>query len=669
MERSKLMQLLDLENTRIIYNGIKKLNDLYQNEKDVQNLVKSEYENCKDKDGDKNIWLRQNTMCDFFRFMCLEKSSLESDDIERIAHMLLLYNKVTDMLEEHQRMSIEKDYVSAYTKVCEYICKIAKSQECYLIHLTSAGGHMLAQYSEQFDVNKENENVNLIIKKVHKKIGTLDEAGLEETVILNEDMLILMLLVSRRRDEKYKQKVGIVLKDVNPASKKEVSRSILFLRQQLQQLLERDIYALQHFQMSYEAVMPITQNQDVLKILHITDLHVSDGNEKKIVDAIKESNWMWNNEKLIPDLILITGDVVQGRNAASDMEANYEKAAHVIRELAVKLWFNHNEIKDQIFDWKKRIIIIPGNHDYASMNELKAAHINRTTSTGVPAEEEGSPMVKFGYFINFLQRLLDVDMAEMIRNNLNGYRVYEAMGLEIVCLNTVSEASMWRNNKMTLDKKFVESIPDCSDRKQAPFIIYLGHHTPIYKNSYNKDNYWFWGMTNEMYNFFCEVIQIIEKGSSDSNTNKIKEELQKKEESSYFKALKNSGDSALKNDTTYLIKHGHELNNERCKNIICEYNKNKLMERIDYDEYAEYYKKLNSKLPNDIFLGGHTHVFASNVNQTIFEGPRFFNASEQTTLHYGVLTINKRRQAGEKRFSYELVPPLEYIKGEYREQK
>lgn len=659
MNKMELAYFLDLENTRIIYNGIRKLNERHWDEKDILKLVQEEYKECKEKKGDKEEWLPQNTMTEFFKFLCAGK---KEPDENRIANMILLYQKVTALLEGHDEISLGKEYVGAYTELCKYMNNIAHSKQCYMIHLSSNGGHVLAHSSNEFEVDGESKAFHTIITKVHKAVGNLAEVGFEETIKEGENnLLIFVLHVSRRRDEKYKQTVCIVLEGADSQERQEIGKSILFLRQQLQELLERDLYALQHFQISYEAVMPL--NSDSLKILHITDLHVSEDNEAGIRKVIRETDWKYEEGLLVPDLILITGDVVQGKNAASDMEINYEKAAVVIRELVNKLWIENPEAKEKIYDWKKRIIIIPGNHDYASMNELKASHINRATTAGLPADEEGSPMVKFGYFINFLQQLLDINMSEQIWQNLNEYRVYNAMDLEIICLNTVSEASMWRNNKMALDEKFIERLPKKNADQNQPFVICLGHHSPLYRNDYNADCYWSPGITNEALGLLGKIVETVQDGIKENSREKTQKTLEKMKESNVYASIKKRKETALYSDVTYLLKHGHEFSNERCRNIVNEYAKNLQMQEYDYNKYRECYGKLKEKVMPDIFLGGHTHELAHNSAKNIIEGPRFYNAKESdTTINYGILEIQKTNPGNEKKFTYTFVPDQKQIK-------
>ena len=59
-----------------------------------------------------------------------------------------------------------------------------------------------------------------------------------------------------------------------------------------------------------------------------------------------------------PELIVVTGDIVQGNSTAVDLEANYQCAAEVLRSIAHILWPQPCIGGGTLLraDWKKRII-------------------------------------------------------------------------------------------------------------------------------------------------------------------------------------------------------------------------------------------------------------------------------------------------------------------------
>lgn len=87
-------------------------------------------------------------------------------------------------------------------------------------------------------------------------------------------------------------------------------------------------------------------------------------------------------------------------------------------------------------------------------------------------------MIKYTYYIDFVRRLLDLDISTIVKQNLNDYRAYPNYNLEFVCFNTISEVSMLRNNKVQIDEEFLKSLPNKEKEKYAR--IFLMHHTPLY---------------------------------------------------------------------------------------------------------------------------------------------------------------------------------------------
>lgn len=141
---------------------------------------------------------------------------------------------------------------------------------------------------------------------------------------------------------------------------------------------------------------------------------------------------------------------------------------------------------------KSGIVIIPENHDYASMNELEVISENGSRATGVgrPSKKEGGPMVKFTYYEEFLCELPDVDINRMNRMGLNEYRAYSAMGLCVVGLNTSFSAGPIRNNKVSLFAPFIQNVRDTHDPREQIQTVWIGHHTARYRPNYSADRYY-----------------------------------------------------------------------------------------------------------------------------------------------------------------------------------
>src|SRR5699024_8560544 len=91
----------------------------------------------------------------------------------------------------------------------------------------------------------------------------------------------------------------------------------------------------------------------------------------------------YNNSKIKIDLLAISGDIVDSKDAnASRMEKNYRYAENLLNKIVITLW------KDDCgylpHDWRRRILITTGNHDYASMNQYQATLKHRSLTSAMP---------------------------------------------------------------------------------------------------------------------------------------------------------------------------------------------------------------------------------------------------------------------------------------------
>lgn len=434
------VEIFELENTSIIYDGIKRLWEQLllgknRNREEIAIQISQIYEEC--CKGRK--FLAQNLMSEFFRFLDYSpQHRLREKEAEALGGMVLLYDKVMEMEQNHDQMGIQKTYSEDYSEICDYLSMIAMKMDSYLVYVRDSGNIILASSTKEYDETTEEFIYTLEKGNQDRMVPYGDTVTFLPAEKDEKTKILIKLLLSRRKDVEYKQTVYIVFagnKEISREQCMKSSRNVLFLRQQLQILLERDLYALRHFKISYEDVKPIQDNGQY-NILHVSDLHVDAVNCEDIKQLISQTEFgvqdVTKDETPKIDLIVITGDVAQGKATAMDMEVNYKKAEEVIRCLAQKIWSDPKNPKSLRYDWKKRVIIILGNHDYASMNELLVVHKDRATFNGEPAREEGSPMIKYTYYIDFLRRLLDLDISDIVNQNLNDYRVYPNYELELV---------------------------------------------------------------------------------------------------------------------------------------------------------------------------------------------------------------------------------------------
>lgn len=654
------IKMLRLENTNLIYDGIKRLWEQIMYGKQRENVeddiaedIKKIYCNCRSKAN----FLSQNLMSVFFKFLGYQtQKKLDQKDSERIAGMVLLYDKVLEMENNHVQMGTDKTYSEDYDEICRYLSMIGNDRDCYLAHIRDSQNIILASSEKEYD-----ENIVRCLQKIEKG-GKNTLSQYADTVLYENDVFIIKLLVNKRKGIEYMQSVYILFSgkdEITEDEQMQIARGVLFLRQQLQHLLERDLYAMHHFRLSYEDVKPIVKEDDVMcRVLHITDLHVDEKNAELIKSLIQKTKFgqkkIVNNDKQKEfDLIVITGDVAQGKSTATDMEENYRKAAEVIRCLAKKIWPDEKRKGGVRQDWKKRVVIIPGNHDYASMNELVVIHRNRATFNGEPAREEGSPMIKYTYYIDFLRKLLDLDISDMIEKNLNDYRKYPNLNLEVVSLNTVAEVSMLRNNKMQIDMNYYEALP--KDGGEDYTKIYLLHHTPLYKNDYNRDKYWEPSADESLFSMLRECVQYYIEAEKSRNW-QVWDGIKDKLEDVSLEGKR----TAIYGDIYYLYQHRNEFTNERCQQIVNDYQRNEKMSSGDLYEYQYRLGNCFECISPDIILGGHVHkerkgkYVAGQRAIDCYEGAKFFEKDGKgMRLHYGILEIRGNTNSAKRKLEYE----------------
>ncbi len=266
-----------------------------------------------------------------------------------------------------------------------------------------------------------------------------------------------------------------------------VASQVLFMRDTLSEILCRDYATLLNFRYNCEYIQSVDPNFNNKNgfplILHISDLHI---------DEVKKTIWVEQEDVLKEskkpiDLLAITGDIVQGSKDAPASQKKYENAADYITQWAILLWGVNGRLPH---DWRRRIMITTGNHDYMTMNELMSSTEDRETKSGTPSKGSGGTMVKFTYFIEILQQWLDAPTSRLIKHDLNEYRYYKNLNLRVLILNSVSEANVYQNNKVSIDK---DKALDLAKIIFAPgsdaHKVCLLHHSPKYEIDYLADAY------------------------------------------------------------------------------------------------------------------------------------------------------------------------------------
>lgn len=578
IKRTGAVKLALLENTQVIYTGIKKMrieNDsLDWTDKDtVQDNVTRIL-------NEASAYLRRDNGPRTAHYPYLNFSEYErtTDDgltkekfIKRVSGMLMLFH----ILCELEARSKPVDHPYDYTEVCNHIRDITDYKQCRIFSfrdhrvsmIISSDTHVRylnkdpleGRFDELFTEFCRNEDSDYSINRVAQKyyVDPIDDdsdAGSKETDI-TEVMVVPLLAPREVKDVSYVSNYFLVLyrdaRDDSNAESRGVStlsrlqikegnsdqeaeknsagpksmeksaepfgeeseadcgytrknesrvgradlsvkdiiglRNFLFLRDRLEIVLDRDIANLISMISSYDYVKPLAEDRDPM-ILHISDLHISDfsDDEEKAFKELLMPHIKTIRKKGSPDLLLITGDVITGKYTAAGLQSTYEKAAKIIRHIVRYLWKTGSDPYVRS-DWKKRILISVGNHDYASMNELEATNSKRVTVAGKPGAL-GDVMIKHSYFVQFIHRLLGTDIDEIISHDLNQVVNYRRLGLSVININSNSSVNPLRTNKVRVNGDAIEKM--LRNVTLEDNIIYMIHHTPIYKIDYVDDVYY-----------------------------------------------------------------------------------------------------------------------------------------------------------------------------------
>lgn len=418
-------------------------------------------------------------------------------------------------------------------------------------------------------------------------------------------------------------------------------RNILFLRSTLVTVLQRKLFTLMHCYDEYDYISCLDDSD---RIMHISDLHATKKMEENIKSYL-QSNMPGkdNNNPLKASLLVITGDVAQGAPNASAFWANYRAAEQIIKEIA-KWCFCSGSFGKQVVkhDWRKRIVIIPGNHDYVSTSDLSTTiNANRSTGTSqVIDTENGSTMSKFGYYIDFIRELLDININDLIENGLTELRNYTNLKTRIISLNSCAKANALKTNKVGVNPIFIDRLESAlkqdAERGETELnTIILVHHGPECKIDYVHDTY------QHPYLLECEIENFLEKEKKRESLRDAINGIGELEESNKRELIKLylANDSIEREKTVTLQKvewnrYLAAIQRERENTQAAKY----IRESENADQSNDYYMKLKYEMEKDkevsqkdaaefqtqcgrieyavdkycVYLSGHTHITRSD---------------------------------------------------------
>lgn len=497
-----------------------------------------------------------------------------------IAYLLQYFRRVTKLFKETASID-ELPY--RYEELCHIICGLTGYTMCYIAFrskdaapqiFTQSGYHVetmrrkkiltaarLDDLLHQMDQvrQKAQERLSGVSDEVPEQVpgerfGQMLIPGVTHFQTVGGGEEFLIVTVSRREEPLGSEKFHIVLQgertkedwERQKSEKKdaqllclkalEKARNILFMRRRLKDILSRDYTLLHSLRFDCSYVRPICDEPNRKPcLLHISDLHIKEdltGGENckadRLIEKLGEN--LGRNAEEEPgsgeeqiDLLAITGDIVDGREAnAPQMEQNYQYAEELLNRMAILIWENEDGYLPH--DWRRRVILTTGNHDYAAMNQFKAIVKRRALASGLPVESESGTMSKFAYYIDFLIRYLDPPIDELIANDLNEIRHYRKLNIKVLVLNCSGNAVPRRTNKMGVNQEKVMTLLKQRNWNQDPeqsgvFRLCLAHYAPGYELSYFLDDYdvlpgWEWRLEkqkvcpiNALVTSFCKCVE------------------------------------------------------------------------------------------------------------------------------------------------------------------
>lgn len=561
----KVASYLFLENTRMMYTGMQELEkrvsantlnavDEYRPCDDFENymgLLNENVETClqqaysnMDHIAKNEDLLYQNVLANFCRFYqnsthlppVTETLEAAPREINRLTYIFQYFRRLRKLAPDGPRSLPNDDLPYLYEELCRTICGFSKFQMAYIVHHEE--GNLPEIFAQSgYHVNLMRQGVILNPAKAGELIsrsqfisdnleGENGRNWIPGVSSLSRDGYDYLLIhIPANKHQSKREGFFLILQatqtlellkpretDLFPPAL-QIARNILFMREKLRTALLHDCTILisYRFDCSYVRQLGIQQSEHPV-IMHISDLHIKEDMSSRLSDIQRKLNGVLDGRgdrnTVKVDLLAISGDLVDCRDAnAGRMEQNYGYAQAFLDGIVQTLW--QDSMGYLPHDWKRRIIITTGNHDYASMNQYQAVLKLRSLSSAMPAEGDSGTMAKFSYYIDFLIRYLDVPIHEMLEDDLNYVRYYKKMKMKVLALNCSSLAAPRRTNKMGVNRKKVEAIlerehwgQEKDENGKKIFHLVVAHYSPDYELSYFIDNYqpivgWKWDDANK----------------------------------------------------------------------------------------------------------------------------------------------------------------------------
>ena len=544
-----IMKYLYLENVKILYYGMRELEDLFPlcdeikfgrsvdsfvsnmrklNVK-VQEHLQSCYPNMKADMDDEGI-LYQNSLSVFCRFWSksikLVPVSADQIKIDVITYMFHYYRLLSYLSEDRKESFKIDDMPYLYEELCRCMCGVTDAKMCYIAFQSDGDMPEIFTQSGYYSNYISNSHHKILTPQdmelvLRRSCAVWGNGEMEDNEEYEDYMLIPDIAVLSEKEKDRFLVIRIALKDAeigesyfyivlqmeenNNVDKCIVvlhkARNILFMREKLQAVLSKDYTILINFRFDCSYIKPYRKdNKETPIVLHISDLHVkgeigSDG-KAAVTNVVERILKRLDDRKV--DLLAVTGDLIDGHDAsAPKAEQNYQNVAKLLDRIVQELWKDEEGYMPH--DWKRRVMIITGNHDYASMNQFQAVLRHRALAAGMPVDGESGTMSKFAYYIDFLIRYLDPPIDQLLNNDLNEIRFYRNLGIKVLMLNLSGLATPRRTNKMGANAEKVKALIKSNlwkhtseksiEAQTEPFRLCLTHYPPNYKPDYFLDHY------------------------------------------------------------------------------------------------------------------------------------------------------------------------------------
>ena len=574
---AQLKKYTKVENVRPVFDFVTKLVEGYEDKSvyngkgslvyrfKCRNLLKDSIQKAIQSCYSGNKLLYQNPLAGSIKFwnrfyadeQIISAKKYPDETLASICNYYLCINRISERIKN----KIENDDLPyVYEDICLSISEMTHSNAVYFIFSEDHSEPGIIAQSG-YRNNEASGNVCKMMTLFYgKSICTGDSASKGNAACLTEyhsiikdvdevnynskSYTILSFSIQKHSADTQRNFHIILENEIHPFDEEKILcqiSKILFMHERLLNNIQKDYATLLHYRHDVGFIKPICDTSDnAVNILHISDIHITqnkqwDCNSKKVKDIIKHIR---NYRKNI-DLLAVTGDIVNASNNAIEAQAKYKVAERLLFQIAKELWGYPTTLplEKRILpnDWKKRIIVTSGNHDYAAMNDVIVQTKSRVTKSAEPSVGNSGTMSKFTYLLEFLQRFLDVPISGLINDNLNELRCYRNLKLNVIVLNTVTPANALQNNKVGLSSAHIEAIHRRLTSGENRNVI-LAHHAPTYQIDYLEDIYTPYnlfhiskgGDTNiasDMYDAFKTMVQSLTDSSREpkpTNVDKLK---------------------------------------------------------------------------------------------------------------------------------------------------